>query len=82
MAPVEDFFMAPMEDVVFVFTIALIIGVPSFLIFGAILNGVYRLASGKFFGFINLPTAIVFVIYLLILTALCWEVLSRVAVTH
>lgn len=71
-----------MMDAAFVFIVALVIAAPSFMLLGAVVNGLYRLARGRFFDFINVPTAIVFGVYLLVWIAICSEGLSRVAITH
>lgn len=59
-----------MGDAMFLLIVALFIAVPTFMVGGAIVNVLYRLGSGKFFNFINLPTAIAFGVYLLLWLAL------------
>jgi lipoprotein signal peptidase len=74
--------MVAMEDALFVLIIALVITVPTFMVGGAVINVVYRLASGKFFDFINLPTVLAFGVYLLIWLAFLSQANLDFAITH
>jgi preprotein translocase subunit SecY len=74
--------MMPVSDAVFVFLVALVIAVPSFMILASVANLAYRLARGKFFAFVSVPAALVFGVYFLIWIGICSEGLSRIAITH
>lgn len=74
--------MGAMEDALFVLIVALLITVPTFMIGGAIINVVYRLASGKFFDFMNLPTLLAFGVYLLLWLAFLSQADLNIGVTH
>lgn len=74
--------MVAVEDALFVLIIALLITVPTFMVGGAIINVVYRLASGKFFHFMNLPTLLAFGVYLLLWLAFLSQADLDFAITH
>ena len=62
--------MITVDDAMVFLIVALFISVPTFMVGGAIINVPYRLGSGKFFDFVNLPTAIAFGVYLLLWRAI------------
>lgn len=71
-----------MEDALFILIVALMITVPTFMVGGAIINVLYRLASGKFFDFMNPLTLLAFGVYLMLWLAFLSQADFNIGVTH